>query len=101
VKDVVSRAEVALDYPDKTYIGFFDRHSRYAVEADGRNVILKLEHRGDERKVVDIHLEYPLLAAVLEDFTALHASHKAMQPGEREHLVRSLKGLVAALAKAH
>ena len=99
MKDVVSRAEVALDYPDKTYIGFFDRHSRYAVEADGKNLILRLEHRGEERKVVDIHLEYPLLSAVLEDFTASHASHNAMQPHERDHLVRALKGLASALAK--
>ena len=100
MKDVVSRAEVALDYPDKTYIGFFDRHSRYAVEADGKNLILRLEHRGEERKVVDIHLEYPLLAAVLEDFASNHASHKAMQPHERDHLVRALKGLAGALAKS-
>ncbi|MFN0044703.1 MAG: hypothetical protein ACKVSF_16005 [Alphaproteobacteria bacterium] len=98
MKDVISKAEVALDYPDKTYIGFFDRHSRYAVEASGKSMIIKLEHRGEERKVVDIHFEYPLLASIVEDFGELRDAHAEIPQFEREHLVRAFTAVAAAIA---
>ena len=91
MKDISSRAEVALDYPDKTYIGIFERHSRYAVGLDEKGVIIKLEHPGEERKVVDIHLAYALFGDILHDLAALKSDFARVAETEQKHLVDALK----------
>ncbi|MFO0995241.1 MAG: hypothetical protein U1F33_01060 [Alphaproteobacteria bacterium] len=91
MKDISSRAEVALDYPDKTYIGIFERHSRYSAGFDDKGVVIKLEHPGEERKVVDIHLAYALFGDILHDLAASKDALARVAEVERKHLVEALK----------
>ena len=91
MKEISSRAEVALEYPDKTYIGIFERHSRYAVAFDEAGVIIKLEHPGEERKLVDIHLAYALFTDMLRDLAAMRTSLATAPETERTHLIDALK----------
>jgi hypothetical protein len=101
MKDISSRAEVALEYPDKTYIGIFERHSRYAVGLDEHGIFIKLEHPGEERKLVDIHLAYALFGDMLHDLAALKSDFPKIAPNARENLVDALNGAARALSGGH
>lgn len=62
---IVDRAEVALDFPDKSYLGSFTRHSSFEASADKEGVLLRLVRGGSEKRQVDIHLHYHLFADML------------------------------------
>src|ERR1700730_4604542 len=68
-KPLPDRAEIALEYPDKLYIGTFERSSRFDAHLDAKGLALSLERRGDAdtRKTVHMHLNYGLLAEILRD----------------------------------
>ena len=94
------KAEVALEYPDKFYVGTFDRTSRFDAHLDGTGVALVLERPGDEnvRKSIHMHLNYDLFAQILNDIAATVA---AMEPDDMTHraaLAQSAQALVRALA---
>jgi hypothetical protein len=68
-KPLPDKAEVALEYPDKLYIGTFDRTSRFDAHLDATGLSLNLERVGsfDTRKTVHLHLNYGLLAEILNE----------------------------------
>ena len=70
-KPISDKAEIALEYPDKFYSGTFERSSRFAASLDKTGVLLVLEHPGSEevRKSVHIHINYGLLADILQELT--------------------------------
>src|SRR5215471_4562334 len=69
---ISDRAEVALEYPDKFYSGTFERSSRFEALLDATGVLLVLEHPGSEdvRKSVHIHINYGLLADILQQLSS-------------------------------
>jgi len=71
-KPISDRAEVALEYPDKFYSGTFERSSRFEALLDATGVLLVLEHPGSEdvRKSVHIHINYGLLADILQQLSS-------------------------------
>jgi hypothetical protein len=71
-KPVPDKAEVALEYPDKFYVGTFGHSSRFEAHLDATGVTLVLERPGPEdvRKSVHMHLSYGLLAAILRELAA-------------------------------
>ena len=93
------KAEVALEYPDKFYVGTFDRTSRFDAHLDATGVALVLERPGEEnvRKSIHMHLNYDLFAQILKDVAATAA---AMQPDDIAHraaLAQAANALVRAL----
>src|ERR1700692_4066952 len=68
-KPIPDKAEVALEYPDKLYIGTFERSSRFDAHLDTRGLSLSLERQGDAdtRKTVHMNLNFGLLAEILCD----------------------------------
>jgi hypothetical protein len=70
-KPIPDRAEVALEYPDKFYSGTFERSSRFDASVDATGVLLVLERQGSEdvRKSVHIHINYGLLADIIEQLS--------------------------------
>jgi len=68
-KPLPDKAELALEYPDKLYIGTFDRSSRFDAHLDTTGLSLTLERTGDSdvRKTVHLHLNYGLFAEILKD----------------------------------
>jgi hypothetical protein len=68
-KPLPDRAEVALEYPDKLYIGTFERSSRFEAHLDTRGLSLVLERPGDvdTRKSIHMHLNFGLFAEILHD----------------------------------
>ena len=68
-KPIPDKAEVALEYPEKLYIGTFERTARFDAHLDETGISLSLHRLGDAdvRKSVRIHLHYALFAEILQD----------------------------------
>jgi hypothetical protein len=98
-KPIPDKAEVVLEYPDKFYIGTFERSSRFEAHVDGAGISLLLERPGDAaaRKSVHMHIHYALFADILRD---LAKSVSAIPAGDthRDALCDAAKALSEALA---
>jgi hypothetical protein len=83
-KPIPDKAEVALDFPDKFYIGTFERSSRFQAGLDATGIALTLERTGDanSRKSVHLHINHELFAEILRD---LAATAKALPADDAEH----------------
>ena len=98
-KPIPDKAEVALEYPDKLYVGTFERTSRFEAHLDDIGLALTLERPGadDVRKWVHLHLHFALLADILRE---LAASVGRIPPDDvlhREQLADAAAALHAAL----
>ena len=71
-KPISDKAEVALEYPDKLYVGTFERSSRFAAHLDPTGIALILEHQGaeDVRKSIHMHINFGLFADILHELAA-------------------------------
>jgi hypothetical protein len=97
-RPIPDKAEVALEYPDKFYVGTFDRTSRFDAHLDATGLSLVLERPGEEnvRKSIHMHLNYDLFAQILQDLAATAA---AMNPDDMAHRA-ALKKAAQALVRA-
>ena len=98
-KPVPDKAEVALEYPDKLYIGTFERSSRFDAHLDQTGISLTLERTGEIefRKSIHMHFHYGLFAEILQD---LARTVSKMPPADAEHrdmLRQGAKALCLAL----
>jgi hypothetical protein len=68
-KPIPDKAEVALEYPDKLYIGTFERTARFDAHLDDSGISLSLHRIGDAdtRKTIRMHFHYGLFAEILND----------------------------------
>jgi len=68
-KPIPDKAEVVLEYPDKFYIGTFERTARFDAHLDETGISLHLHREGDAetKKSVCMHLHYALFAEILRD----------------------------------
>ena len=48
-KPISDKAEIAIEYPDKLYVGTFERSSRFEAHLDPTGISLVLEHPGRGR----------------------------------------------------
>ena len=66
-KPIPDKAEVALEYPDKLYIGTFGYSARFDAHLDEAGISLSLDRTGEpkERKSVRMHFHYALFAEIL------------------------------------
>lgn len=71
-KPIADRAEIALEYPDKLYVGTFERTSRFEAHLDPTGISLTLEHPGaeDVRKSIHMHINFGLFADILRDLAS-------------------------------
>jgi hypothetical protein len=99
-KPIPDKAEVALEYPDKFYIGTFEGSSRFDAHLDEAGICLTLERRGDAdvRKSVHIHFHYALFSAILQDLAATISGLRAIDADHREPLRAAAEALCRALA---
>jgi hypothetical protein len=97
-KPIPDKAEVAIEYPDKLYIGTFERSSRFDAHLDQTGISLVLERTGDPstQKSVHLHIHYGLFAEILHD---LARTTKAMPIDDDAHRA-SLAEAAAALHDA-
>ena len=67
MKSITDRAEVSVDFPDKTYMGAFGRESSFDVKVEADEVLLRIVRSGAERREIAVHLHYYLLADILKE----------------------------------
>ena len=98
-KPIPDRAEIALEYPDKFYVGTFEHSSRFEARLDGSGVALVLERPGTEdvRKSVHLHINFGLLAGILRELAASVAAIPKEDIAHRELLASALAELQQAL----
>ena len=98
-KPILDKAEVALEYPDKFYIGTFERSSRFDAHLDATGISLTLERTGDidTRKSVRMHINYDLFADILHDLAATVAAMRPDDVAHREALAEAAEALHEAL----
>jgi len=98
-KPVPDKAEIALEYPDKFYVGTFERTSRFEAHLDPTGFALVLERPGaeDVRKSVHMHLSFGLLAGILRELAASVTAIPKDDIAHREQLADALAELQKAL----
>ena len=98
-KPIPDKAEVALEFPDKLYIGTFEHTSRFDAHFDEAGISLSL-HRGGEaeaRKSVRMHLHYALFAEILRDLAKTASSMASNDTAHQGTLRDAAKALYLAL----
>jgi hypothetical protein len=102
-KAIPDRAEVAIEYPEKFYSGTFERSSRFDASMDATGVLLVLERPGaeDVRKSVHIHINYGLLADIIEQLGSQASKIPAneIHRDQLQQAVSLLNGALQAAAK--
>ena len=63
---IQDKAEVAIGFPDKVYMGSFMRSSTFEAHAENDGPFIKLLRKGEDRREVEVHLHQHLLADILE-----------------------------------
>jgi hypothetical protein len=101
-KPAPDKAEEAVDYPDRLYIGTFEHTARFDAHLDGNGISLSLHRRGDAdtRKCIRMHIHYFLFAAILNDLARTVAMVPPDDAGHREALRSSARALWFALEPA-
>jgi hypothetical protein len=98
-RPIPDKAEVALELPDKLYIGTFERSARFDAHLDQTGVSLTLHRTGDAdtRKSVRMHFHYGLFADILNDLASTVASMPPDDVNHRDALRTAAKALYLAL----
>ncbi len=101
-KPVPDKAEVALEYPDKLYVGTFEHSSRFAAHLDPTGFALVLERPGaeDVRKSIHMHISFGLLAGILRELASSVGRIPKDDIAHRDLLAQAVGELHAALMKA-
>ncbi len=99
-KPIPDKAEVALEYPDKLYIGTFERSSRFEAHLDPTGIALILERPGadDVRKSIHMHINFGLFADILRELAATVGRMAKDDIAHRETLAQAAAELHRALA---
>jgi hypothetical protein len=98
-KPILDKAEVAVEYPDKLYIGTFAHTSRFDAHLDKTGIALSLElpTPEEQRKSVHMHFHYGLFAEILRDLAKTVAALPPEDILHREALRDSARSLYLAL----
>lgn len=96
-KPVADRAEVSIDFPDKLYVGSFERDSRLDVSADERGLHIKIERGKGEKRRFGFHLHYYLLAELIESIGEALADYPALEPQHKDSLQQASKVLAKSV----
>ncbi|QWG13902.1 hypothetical protein KMZ29_04100 [Bradyrhizobium sediminis] len=101
-RPVPDKAEIALEYPDKFYVGTFEHSSRFEAHLDPTGFALVLERPGSEdvRKSIHMHISFGLLAGILGELAATVGKIPKDDILHRDQLADAVAQLHQALKKA-
>jgi hypothetical protein len=100
-RPIPDKAEVALEYPDKFYVGTFEHSSRFEAHLDSNGIALTLERPGpdDVRKSIHMHIHFGLFADILRELAASVARIPADDVSHRDQLAQAAAELHDALVR--
>ena len=98
-KPIPDKAEVALEYPDKLYIGTFEHTARFDAHLDKDGISLSLYRTGaaDVRKSIRMHFHYALFAEILRELARTVSAVPPADAAYRDALREGAKELCHAL----
>lgn len=96
---IADKAEVAIDFPDKFYMGGFGRDCTFEARAEDDGVLIRLVRSSGEKRAVEIHLHHYLLAAVLDDLAQSLSGREPIDEPHRQPLLEAARRLAAALER--
>ena len=101
-KPIPDKAEVVVEYPDKFYIGTFERTARFDAHLDETGISLSLHRSGDAetKKSIRMHLHYALFAEILRDLAKTVSSMPPADAAHREVLRDAAQALYSSLSAA-
>jgi hypothetical protein len=96
---VPDKAEIALEYPEKLYVGTFECSSRFEAHLDSTGFALILDRLGDEeaRRSIHMHINYGLFASILSELASTVSRIPKDDIVHREQLARAAAELHRAL----
>ncbi len=97
---IPDKAEVAIDFPDKFYMGSFSRGAKFEARAENDGLFIKLMRGGPDNRVAEMHLHHYLLADILSEWAGSLDSEPAMNEDHRENLLAAINKVGKALGKA-
>jgi hypothetical protein len=100
-KPIPDKAEVALEYPDKLYVGTFEHSSRFEAHLDPSGFALVLERMGDEdtRKSIHMHINFGLFAGILKELATSVGNIPKDDILHRDQLLQAVAELHGALVR--
>ena len=93
---IPDKAEVAIDFPEKFYIGGFGRDSSFDAVAEADDVLIRLSRSG-EKRLAEIHLHYELFADILDELALSLRQRPPLDRMHRERLVTAVANLAASI----
>lgn len=98
-KRIPAKAEVAVEYPDKFYIGTFEQTARFDAHFEQDAIALSLYGAGatDTRKTVHTHFHCALFAKILRELAKTAASLQKDDIVHREELRDAAKSFYESL----
>ncbi|MGE0725251.1 MAG: hypothetical protein AB7O45_12805 [Alphaproteobacteria bacterium] len=99
MKPVTDRGEVAIDFPDKAYMGQFGRGSSFDAHADDNGFMLKLSRVTEEKREVEIHLHHFLFADILAELAQSVVARPPIDDVHRKALAAAARALAHALER--
>ncbi len=94
---VHDKAEVAIDFPDKVYMGSFSCGSKFEARAENDGLFIKLARTGEEKREVEVHLHHYLLADILTEWANTLAKEPPMDKAHRKNLLDAVKKVEKAI----
>ena len=101
-KPIPDKAEIALEYPDKVYVGTFERSSRFEAHLDPTGIALILERPGadDVHKSIHMHINFGLFADILRELASTVGGIPKDDILHRDQLTQAVAELHQALIQA-
>ena len=93
---IPDKAEVAIDFPEKFYMGGFGRDSGFDAVAEGDDVLIRLSRSG-EKRIAEIHLHYALFADILDELALSLRQRPPLDAMHRERLAAAVANLAASV----
>jgi hypothetical protein len=101
MRPIIDRAEVAIDFPEKAYMGSFGHMATFAASARAEGVEIKLVHAGGAKRSVDLHLHWYVFADVVDELAAsLEGRAQLIDEAHRAALADAVQRLARALLTA-
>jgi hypothetical protein len=93
---IADKADVAIDFPDKFYVGAFGRDCEFDARAEPDGALIRLVRAGDEKRVAEVHLHHFLLASILDEPAGSRAQREPIDDLQREPLLAAARRFAAA-----
>ncbi len=100
-KPIPDKAEVAIEFPDKLYIGTFERTARFDAHFDDAGIAVTLRQSGsaETRKTVRMHFHDLLFAEIIDELAKSAAELPPAHEAHREALGKAAEQLYLSLSR--